>query len=70
VWTVPKLSERVDGPILKSVLWSKNLDLKMYEIQGIILAGVQMAIYSKKKPWLATNSYNGVCTCSILKVHS
>jgi hypothetical protein len=42
----------------------------MYETQGIILAGVQMAIYSKKKLWLAANSYTGVYICNILKIHS
>jgi hypothetical protein len=69
-WNVPKLSERIEGPILKSVLWSRCLDLKMHETQGIILAGVQMAIDSKKKLWLAANSYTGVYICSILKIHS
>jgi hypothetical protein len=42
----------------------------MYETQGIISVGVQMAIYSKQKPWLAASSYTGAYICSILKVQS
>ena len=43
MWIFFKLAERIDGSILKYVLF-KFLSLKMYEIQLIIAAGAKMGI--------------------------